>query len=351
MISMRVIIEPSIIFSAAGRDGWISYIVVLAFQILGVYFIAKTIKNNPNKSFKEICENRFGKTIAKILVVMLFIFYIFRLVFLDYEMQSFLLEAIYDQLNWNIAIIPVFFVILFVAYKGERVIARLAQLIAAFVVVIIVYTLAIACTNAELSNLLPVASEGVRVLGKGVLYGFAQMGEFLTLYVFMENIRIKKENIVKNLTITVLFVSIGIVVYYMLFVAVFGEAAIILKEGIIRITQFLPSNDANIRVDGIITVLWLPISIIMSSVYFLGSAKFLQNFSKIKKPWAYMIVFAIVFIFKFIPQIGSSEIIAANLNYFVYYAIALQILLPALLYFLTRKGEKSEKIFKQSSKK
>ena len=351
MISMRVIIEPSIIFSAAGRDGWISYIIVLFVQIIGIYFISKTIQNNKEKSFKEICEKRFGKAFTKVLIFMLFVYYLFRLILIDYEMQNFLLEAIYDQLNWSVAIIPVFLVIVYVAFKGERVIARLTQLITGFVAFVLIYTLAISCTNADFSNLLPVVAEGAGVIGKGVIYGFAQMGEFLTLYIFMENIKLKKENLAKALTLTSVFVGIGIVAYYILFVAVFGEAAITLKEGIIRITQFLPSNDANLRVDGIITVLWIPISIIMAAVYYLGSAKFLQNLFKINKVWAYIIIFVIVFAFKFSPQIGSAQIISINLSYFAYFTIALQVLMPVTIYFLTRKGGKGEKVFQENIKK
>lgn len=352
IISMRVIIEPSFMFSVAGRDGVISYFISFIVQIIGILFVCLIIKNNPNKKITDICEACFGKIITKILMLLLFMFFALKIIGVDFEVQNFLLEVFYEKLYPKFFLIPFFLVIVYVAFKGPRVFARLTEIFLPFGFLVLLYTLVIALGNAKLINALPLFSQGISPIIKGASYGLSQMGEFLALFFIMENIEIKQN---EKLTLTLLLVGIISILFmtgfYLLFVSVFGEVAITLNEGIIRMTQFATAIDANFRIDGISAVMWLPINVILLCVYFYCAGKTLQYVFNMKLNLSIAVCFVLFFIIKFLPFISSDLILSFETDYFIYVSLFLQIVLPASIFIVSKikKGNYYEKNYKISA--
>ena len=349
LISMRVIIEPSFMFSVAGKDGFASYLIGFLIQVVGIVFIALLIKNNPNKKFSEICEQAFGKAITKIIMVLFFAFFALKITGIDFEVQNFLLEVFYEKLYSKIFLIPFFLVIVYVSLKGPRIFARLSEVFLPFGVFVLFYTLIIAIGNAKMINLLPIFADGAKPFINGTAYGVSQMGEFLALFFLMENVEIKrKEKAVTIFIIVAIVFSIFMTGFYLLFVAVFGNASITLNEGIIRMTQFSTSLNINFRIDGLSAVMWLPLNVILLCVNFYCAGKTIQYIFDIKLNFAILIVFVLFFIVKFMPAISSNVIFNFEINYFIYVSVFLQIILPALLFIIIKikKGKSYEKNFK-----
>lgn len=350
IVSMRVVIEPSYMFALAKSDGVFCYLAAFITQIFGVYFVLSIANHNPNKSFGEICEQTFGKTLTKIIMILFFAFFALKIIGVDYEIQNFLLEVFYEELYSKIFIIPFFLVIIYVALKGPRVFARLSEVFVPFAIFVLFYTFIIALNNSKIINLLPLFSSRFISLFKGVNFGINQMGEFLALYFIMENLETDKNSkIVKACLITAIAASVFMTAFYALFVSVFGNIAISLKEGIIRMTQFSTVLNLNFRIDGISAVLWLPVNVILLCVNFFCAGKALQYIFEIKLAKSILIVFALFFITKMLPFVTADEVLKFSTNYFCYISIFLQSVFPMLLFYVfkfkgSRKNEQNYKI-------
>lgn len=334
-------------FSFAGRDGFISYLFAFLVQIIGILFIVLLIKKYPNKKISDISKTLIGNVATKVLMILFFIYFVFQIIGVDFEINSFLLEVFYEKLYSRIFLIPIFLVIIFVAFKGPRVMARVTEIFLPFGVFVLFYTLIIGLNNAKITNLLPILGDGIKPVLNGIFYGLSQMGEFLVLFFIMENIELndsKKSG--KILILTAVISALFMTGFYMLFVSVFGNVSISLKEGIIRMTQFSTSLNLNFRIDGISAVMWLPLNVILLCLNFYCAGKALQNIFNLKLSTSILVVFVLFFIIKFLPFITNDEIMKINLNFVAYVSIFLQIIIPALLFIVSKikKEKKNEKI-------
>ena len=329
-------------FSIVKSDGVFCYLAAFITQVFGVLFFLLLTKKHPNSSFSEICEKTFGKVVTKIIMILFFAFFAFKIIGVDFEIQNFLLEVFYEELYSKIFIIPFFLVIIYVALKGPRVFARLSEIFVPFGVFVLFYTLIIAINNAKIINLLPFFTSSIPSLIKGVNFGINQMGEFLALYFLMENLEIQKNsNIVKVCLTTVIAASVFLTAFYALFVAVFGNVAISLKEGIIRMTQFSTVLNLNFRIDGISAVMWLPLNVISLCINFFCAGKALQNIFGLKLNISILIIFTLFFIAKMLPFLTSDAVLEISNNYFCYVSIFLQSVFPPLIYYVSKIKGKS----------
>ena len=337
LISMRVIIEPSYMFLSAGRDGFISCLFAFAVQIIGLVFIMLVVRKNQGKSFGLIFEECFGVAVTKIIMILLFVFFSLKIISVDFEMQNFLLEVFYEELYSKVFLIPFFLVVIYVALKGPRIFARLSELFLPFGVFVLIYTLIIAMGNVQMLNSLPILANGIKPVLSGTKYGLSQMGEFLAILFLTENIEIKNsEKPVRSILITSSICAVFMTGFYFLFVSVFGDVAISLKEGIIRMTQFSTSLNVNFRIDGISAVMWLPLNVILLCINFYCAGKTLVYIFNIKLNLSIFIEFVLFIILKFIPLVTSEAILAFETNYFVYASLLLQIVLPFALFLVSK---------------
>ena len=188
LLAMRVIIEPSILYIASGKDGYISYIFALAINLIGILICCFIITKYPGVSFSDVLKKCFGSVICKVILALLFVFFTFKIIYVDYIMQSFLTVALYEDLNWVLFIIPLYLVVGYIACKGPRVIGRLSEIFLPIGLVVLFFTIMLALKSAELQNLLPVLSNGAKPVLKGIYSGLGQMGQFLFMLIFMENL-------------------------------------------------------------------------------------------------------------------------------------------------------------------
>lgn len=344
LLAMRVIIEPSILYIASGKDGYISYIFALAINLIGILICCFIITKYPGVSFSDVLKKCLGSVICKVILALLFVFFTFKIIYVDYIMQSFLTVALYEDLNWVLFIIPLYLVVGYIACKGPRVIGRLSEIFLPIGLVVLFFTIMLALKSAELQNLLPVLSNGAKPVLKGIYSGLGQMGQFLFMLIFMENLAPTSKNVTKKVMLWSGVISVVIVGFCILCTAVFGEISVTLKESIIRITQFSPVMDETFRMDGITTALWCPLVIIYQIVctYCAGwCLKHIFNFKKIE--WPVTICLLVVFVSKTIPQLSSGLTLAFGAQYFGLLSITLQLVMPLVVLIVSiRKGVKNE---------
>ena len=324
-------------FLSAGRDGFISYIFAFIPQVLGLVFIVLLAKQNAGKSFGALCQECFGKVVTKIIMAVLFVFFAVRILGIDFEIQNFLLEVFYEELYSKVFIIPFFLVVIYVALKGPRIFARLSEIFLPFGLLVLLYTLIIAISNAKIINALPILANGFAPALSGIKFALSQMGDFLAVLFFIENIEIKhdeKPALALGIAggVTALFMT-G---FYFLFVSVFGNVAISLKEGIIRMTQFSTALNVNFRIDGLSAVMWLPLNVILLCLHFFCAGKALGYIFNIKTNKAIFITFLLFILAKFLPFVTNELVFAFEVNYFIYVSIILQLFLPVALYLTSK---------------
>lgn len=124
----HVVILP-LLLDIAGRDAWLSIIIALPIGFVLAYFIFHIRKTFPEKNFNEWLTLLLGKWVAKIVVVILIIYFLF----LTVVSYSSLINLIYigflsDTPRWALAL---WFLIFFVyaALKGVKRIALTAGIL------------------------------------------------------------------------------------------------------------------------------------------------------------------------------------------------------------------------------
>lgn len=335
LMAMRPIVRTSIQTSITQNDAWISCLIGMIVNSGMAIVLCYVAYLNPNKSFAEILKDCLGKVVAKILLIVLLVFFLFKLIIIDYEMESFLYETLYTDINWELFILPVYLTFCYMATKNIRTFGRVSQFFLPFALFALVLTIGFSMPSWNFSNLLPIMDKGYNSILKSLYYALIQSGEFLFITVFMENIITTEKNFFKKVGTSTIATTLIITFFYIVYIAVFGNLAQFVKEGLIRATQVSLHASSLFKVDAFVSLMWIPIIVLEAAISVYAISWCLNKIFNLKINIGVFIVFAIIFGIRLIPQISSHAILEFYFKWIGMVALILELLVPIVVLIIT----------------
>jgi len=281
IISLKLFIFPSLISYYALNDSYISVFISLMIEFLLILFVLWVMKRNPEKSLFEILESKFGKIIPMILAGIITIFFLSKALVAMKEIQNFLVQLLFEHIEWWKFSLPLIAILLYILNKSFRTFARSVQFFYVFIFVGATITLILPIEDFKFINLFPIMANGLSPVMNGVFHTTFHFIDFFVLLILMGRTRYSDQTsktIIKYTLFTYLFVMLFFVIY----VGLFGT--IVVNEGLVVSDVPLYSNypSTNGRLEWLSLIIWTIVLVCQSALMLICARESLSYTTSVK---------------------------------------------------------------------
>lgn len=303
VISLKFLVFPAITTKFAGRSAYVSMFLYLLIELIIIVFVLLFIKKYNNYTFSEILSITFGKAFAKIVFSVLFIYFIFKTLFLIKETHNYFLEVIFDDLPWIYFILPLMLYILYVMTKSIDIMARTIEILFWFLIVSIGLTVLAPSYRIDLFNILPLFENGVTPVINGMIYSSFSFGDFLVLLLLMGKVDFSNKGL-KKICFYGIFCLVFVTAFYVVFTAIFDNTGInhILAISDISVRSSYPYTQE--KLDWLAILIWSIVLLFQIGVYAIVSKNCFNEIFQFKNKYVSVatistILFGLSFAFYF----------------------------------------------------
>jgi spore germination protein KB len=266
IISLKFLVFPALITTYARRDAYISIFASLTIEFAIIIAILLFINRYPNVTFKDVISMCFGKVFAKIIYVILFVYFFCKTLFLIKETHNYFLEVIFDSLPWFFFTMPLTVFICYVMSKSIKSMARSVEIMFWIIIVCVGATTLAPLHRIDILNIFPMLEYGVKPAISGMIYSSFSFGDFIVLLLFMGKINVEK-GAVKKIFWYAFGCVIFVTIFYVVFVAIFDNSGVkhISALSDISVRSSYPYTQE--KLDWLAVLIWTIILIFQVGVY------------------------------------------------------------------------------------
>ena len=239
MLSTKVLTIHPLVFEYAGKDAFWSILFGMFIDLLMLVLVVILLKRNKDTTFFKLLKKTFGCVIAKILLVILFVFITLKSIFLYQETYSFFLQILYTEIPPFMYVVPALFVTGYFAVKGIKTISRTMEVFAVFILIGMLVCASTALNGSGLENITPFFENGIEPSLNGLLYQMFYRGNAVILLCFMGKIDFSKHFDLKLYLFTIIM-SLLIVGISLLFYMVYGPSVKYVEFTLADLPQYDP---------------------------------------------------------------------------------------------------------------
>ena len=188
-MTLKVFLLPTLLLKAAGRDGLIVLIVLLAAEMLVLAAALFAVGRSPGLTLTETLQKYFTPVGSRIAAVALAGYACLKLILLFTEARSFFGSSLFEEFFWPVMSLPLFGLVALVAAKSLSGIARLFELFAPLVFASLVILVVIIAPNIHFANALPLGGAGAGTVAWQALTFPVWTGDFVLILLFMGKTR------------------------------------------------------------------------------------------------------------------------------------------------------------------
>ncbi len=342
----KLLLLPSLLFEEIGADGFWVIVVLLFVDLLGLggFFMLKA--RYPSEKFYDILKDNLGKILAKTIVFLFLIFFLFKTFLTFSVVYMFLKQTVYQEDFEFLALIALLPVLNHGIISGIRTISRSIELFFYFVCAGLILCVAISITNQGGMPLFFHAP--VPAFFDSVFKHMFSFGDFLILYLIIDKIQIKPNQGRKILNI-VLFGVVLLLTILLRFYSIYRVTGFMHNNALLDISSVAAEYSAIGKLDifPMLTIMFL--TYFQLEVFIFGFCQsFIDLCPKYNKIHA-IILFDIVFLVLYHGVLSQYDFFLLTAeNYFSYFIIIVNVLVPLICAFISikvRKRRKYEKIF------
>lgn len=168
---------PQVVSNFAGQDGWICVIIATGAVMFFAYIIASVASLFPDKTFLEYTSKLLSKPMGVIISVLFVIKIALTSAFNLRFFGEIVRQTLLSETPFSVICIGMLLLGAYAAAKGYETRARIAEILIFIVILPIVFIVAIASSDADFTNLLPVlASSPSNILNGSYAAVFAFTG-------------------------------------------------------------------------------------------------------------------------------------------------------------------------------
>ncbi len=342
-VALKFLFLPTIIASECGSNGFIAIFLTLALDV-GMLSIYLYIQNKvPDMNFLQILDKLFGKIISRIILILFFFLFIIKGFSIFQSLYVFLLDTLYQELNWLTYTIPMLFVIAFVCSRKLNVIARMIEASFFIIAFCLLASFFIGSLKADISNLLPIMENGFVDI-QGMYKYLLWFGDYIVLIMLFGDVKREKRFYLK-----VYLWEIGAVLFvtafYVVFYCLYGNGAVVHNNAVSDVIQVLPLSADIGRLDWVIVLVWIyAIFVALILLIYLSSQCFDWVIASPSKWIGISVSIALLIASILIFNYDIAKIIVFDAQYAKYLAIATQYVVPIFMlifsFRLNKKGDK-----------
>jgi spore germination protein KB len=339
-LGMTLIMTLTPSLQAAKQDVWISILVAGSVILLATLFVTNAALLHPDQTLIQLSQTVFGKWIGNIVIVIYLVQW--------YTILPIVLRQFTDVIHITIlpttpkaaVMIIMLFLIVYATYSGGIVsIARCSEILGPIIILMVVLVVLASINNADLKYLLPVyADSGMTGIIKGALAPASYLGhsvEYLMLASFLYQPRkgapyaywgVIAATFFALIAMLMATASIGVNLAPKMWYPFFEMSRKISLFGFIE------------NFDPLTIVIWVASVFIKLAIYLFISSYGTAQLLKIKN-WKMMIFFIapVVMVFAYFPKNVSESTANYLLNYWVPYALPINMIFFPLLLLVVGK--------------
>lgn len=268
-IALKLSALPALMFSYAGNDSYIACLISLIFDFIGTIIFICIIHKHPDKTFKEILNETFGKTFSIIIHIILLIYFIAKAVLVLQELHDYFIATLFEELNPVYFLIVLGLITIYATFKNFRTIGRVIELVFWPTLIGITFTLIFPIEDLQIEKLLPVLEQGYYPIYQAIARTTFAFGDYMIFLPLMGKIKFNNKS-KKVLTSYAIGTLSFILIFFIIFVGSFGKYAIsqTLALGELPLHNSTPSTIG--KLEWLTITIWTAIllvdSIIISSV-------------------------------------------------------------------------------------
>ncbi len=342
IISVKFVTYPALYAEYAGIDGYLGLFFNLLIDLMLIVIILFIAKKNPDKTFNQIISDFYGVAFTRVINFILFVNFLVKACYVIKTYDNYLLEVLFSHLPVLYYIIPLLLLLAFIMGKSLRALGRSVEIFIILIVVGLVFTLLIPSSNVEFINLLPILENGFGPVMSSGFYCSFSVGDFFILFMLLGNFKLEKKAY-KKIFNYALFADILVMLFYIVFYAVFGVLAINESLAIADLPLFISFPSSVGRIDWITINLWT-ITLIFQSGFLLSCTLKCFNYTFNLKGKAVGIgcVLTMVYLLGYVIIPNLSSVIELTTHpIFASVIVSLQMIFPII--FLIAGGFKKEK--------
>ncbi len=347
LLSTKILTFQPIVYESAQKDAFWSILFGALFDFLILLIVMFLLIKNHDITFFELLNKIFGKAISIVIVAVMFVFILFKVVYLAEETFSFFTKFLYEDLNVWVYILPMAFVCGYFAIKGIKTISRTVEIFYFFVLIGIILCSLTSISGINLSNILPCFEDGFSKTFQGLISQTFFRGNALILLLFMGKIKMSKHFSLKFLGATS-FATILVLIVTLVFYLVYGPSVQYVEFALADLPQYNPFVSDLGRLNWLCVVVCV-IALILTTSIMLYSLSLILRWTFCFKRSLISTAFS-EFLIVLIAYLNDFSIILMEQKIMSYWKLIVGIsggiiaITSLLLLFLRRKNEQSIKI-------
>ncbi|MBQ9485820.1 MAG: GerAB/ArcD/ProY family transporter [Clostridia bacterium] len=335
---------PSLLSEVAQEDGWISAALSCALDLFTIAALFLTLKDT-DCDFFTLTEKHFGKSFAKIVAALYFVFFLLKTLLPLCEVKDYVELTLYMTTPTVVTFCPVFAVIFYLCLKRLRVIGRIADGVLAVALIGYISLFALSETNADFSALLPIGGRGFPAIARGAYYSqtwFSDAAYFL--FFTGEYVKSKKDGL--KILLSVCVSSLIVLIFCAVFYGTFGSIAFRQRFALTEISKYASVISNVERFDYIAIFALLFTSVFALSLPFYFATELFTRVFPVKR-WIAAIItclpsaIMLIFFSEYFSGVENFIINYAN-AFFLFMGSVFPVAVCAVLKIKTKKEKKLE---------
>lgn len=229
VMALKIFLAPGLLIKYSGRDGWISMLIFVVIELLMLLTVLFIVKLNPEKTLYGVLKSALGTVVAKIILVIIILFFGIKLIIMLGEVKLFFNTEILKSIDFTVCLVVLMFMLAVFATKGLTALARMSQIFFPFILLALVILLFLTVGNIELSGLTPVKFEIDKILG--TLNEFPMwFGDVAVLLLFTGKVKQRKKFVLRSL-ISAAISSVAVMYFAVVLFETYGDYPSIIDYG------------------------------------------------------------------------------------------------------------------------
>lgn len=214
---------PSVLAETAGRDLWISALVLLFTDLFTAFAVTLAMKKE-NADFSALCKRYFGTAGQKIVFAVYLVSFILKAILPLTEQRDYVNLTLYVTRPDLWIFLPFFLIAFYLCTKKLRALGRCAEIFFIITLTGLTFIIVLAVPNFDAGALLPVGTEGIKPVLAGAYKAVPWFGDCVYLAVITGKAK-KEKFITTKITLSYSVAGIGVLAFLLTFYGTFSAIA------------------------------------------------------------------------------------------------------------------------------
>lgn len=281
VLSFKLTFFPSMLYKFANVDGFFSAILLLGLDLISFLLIMFVFLKNKNISFSQFLEARLGVAFSKFIYLILFLFFMAKLLVLSSGGFYFARESLFESGYLFLFVFVLFISINSLFLFKLKSFSKTVEMIFPTLMVAMFCCIVLGLLTATNYGIFPILQTNPQNVFSAASSAYFCSGDFLFLLVFMGKCSFKNNKIKskKILVITYILLTMFLFTYF----SIYRYTAFLHQHAITDIVKFVPITSVIENLDWFPTSLMLTLYILLGGLYMFCLVNLLKNIFSFKR--------------------------------------------------------------------